>query len=46
MKFLNQTRFAQAGLADNHDQLAVALPRPLPASHQHRYFLVATDEGC
>ena len=32
------------GLADDQHQLAVALPRPLPAPHQHGDFLVATDE--
>ena len=38
MKFLDQARFAQARLADDQHQLAVALPRPLPAPHQHRRF--------
>ena len=44
MKFLDQARFAQARLADDQHQLAVALPRPLPAPHQHRDFLVAADQ--
>ena len=44
MKFFDQARFAQARLADDHHQLAVALPRPLPAPHQHRDFFVAADQ--
>ena len=44
MKFLDQAGFAQPRLADDHHQLAVALPRPLPAPHQHRHFVVAADE--
>ena len=44
VKFLDQARFAQAGLADDQHQLPVALPRPLPAPHQHGDFLVAADE--
>src|SRR5580698_214353 len=44
MKFLDQAGFAQARLADEQDQLTVALPCPLPAPHQHRHFLVAADE--
>jgi hypothetical protein len=46
MKFLDQARFAQAGLANDHDQLGISVSRPLPAPHQHRHFVVATDEGC
>ena len=44
MKFLDQARFAQARLADDQHQLALALTRPLPAPHQHGDFLVAADE--
>jgi hypothetical protein len=33
MKFLDQTRFSQPRLTNDHHQLAVALPRPLPAPH-------------
>jgi hypothetical protein len=44
VKFFNQARFAQARLADDHDQLAVALPRPFPAPQQHRHFVVAADQ--
>ena len=32
------------GSPDDQHQLAVALPRSLPAPHQHRDFLVATDQ--
>ena len=44
MKFLDQAGFTQSRLADDQHQLALALPRPLPAPHQHGDFLVATDE--
>jgi hypothetical protein len=44
MKFLDQARFAQARLADDHDQLAVALPRSLPASHHHCHLVVAPNK--
>ena len=44
VKFLDQARLAEARLADDQHQLPVALPRPLPAPHQHGDFLVATDE--
>jgi hypothetical protein len=44
MKLLDQARFAQARLADDHHQLPVALPRSLPAPSQHRDFVVAADE--
>ena len=44
VKFLDQARLAQARLADDQHQLPVALPRPLPAPHQHGDFLVAADE--
>ena len=44
MKFLDQARLAQARLADDQHKLAVALPRPLPAAHQHSDFIVAADQ--
>ena len=44
MKFLDQPRFAQARLANDHDQLAVALPCSLPAPHQHPYFVIAPNK--
>ena len=44
MKFLDQARLAQSRLADDQHQLAVALPRALPAPQQHRDFLLAPDE--
>ena len=44
MKFLDQARLAEPRLADDQHQLPVALPRPLPAPHQHGDFLVATHE--
>src|SRR5215469_13968001 len=45
MKFFNQAGFADPWLAYDQYQLSVALPRPLPASHQHGDFLVATHKG-
>src|SRR5262245_5537207 len=44
VKFCDQARFSQSGLAHNQSQLSLALPRSLPAPHQHGDFLVATDE--
>jgi hypothetical protein len=44
MEFLNEPRLADPRLADDQHQLAVALPRPLPAPHQHRDFLIATHQ--
>ena len=44
MKFLDQSRFAQTWLANDHHQLAIALARPLPAPQQHRHFVVAADQ--
>ena len=44
MKFLDQARFAEARLADDQHELAVALPRPLPAPQQHGHLVVAADE--
>ena len=46
MKFLDQAGFAQSRLAYDQHQLPVALPRPLPAPHQHGDFLVPPDQGC
>jgi hypothetical protein len=46
VKFLNQPRLAQSRLTHKQDQLPVALPRPLPASHQHGDFLVAPNQRC
>src|SRR5215471_14008005 len=45
MKFLDQARFTYSGLANNQHQLPLALPRPLPAPHQHGDFLVPTHKG-
>src|SRR4029077_7924065 len=44
MKFLNQARFAETGLAYDQHQLPVALPRPLPAPHQHGDFFLTADK--
>jgi len=44
MEFFNEPRLADPRLANNQHQLAVALPRPLPAPHQHGDFLVATNQ--
>src|SRR6516165_9945656 len=44
MEFLNEPRLADSRLADDEQQLAAALPRPLPAPHQHGDFLVATHQ--
>ena len=44
MKLLDQARLTEARLADDRYQLPVALPRALPAPHQHGHFLVATHE--
>ena len=44
MKFLDQSRFAQTRLANDHHQLTVALTRPFPAPQQHRHFIVAADK--
>ena len=44
MKFFNQAGFTQSRLAHDQHQLALALPCPLPAAHQHGDFLLATDE--
>src|SRR5262249_8683058 len=44
MEFLDQSRLTQTRLADDHHQLAVALLRPLPATHQHRDFFLTANE--
>ncbi len=44
VKLLDQARFAQARLAGDHHQLAVALPHPFPAPQQQRHFVVAAEE--
>jgi hypothetical protein len=43
MEFLNEPRLADPRLADDQHQLPVALPRPLPAPHQHGDLFLATD---
>ena len=45
MEFLNEARLTNPWLAYGQHQLAVPLPRPLPAPHQHGDFLVATHKG-
>jgi hypothetical protein len=35
MEFFNEPRLADPRFADDQHQLAVALPRAIPASHQH-----------
>src|SRR4029077_14671573 len=44
MKFLDQARLAQARLAHDEYQLPIAAPSALPAPHEYRYFLIATDK--
>jgi hypothetical protein len=44
LEFLNEPRLADPRLADDQHQLAVALPGPLPAPHQHGDFLIATHQ--
>jgi hypothetical protein len=46
MELLYEPRLADPRLADDEHQLAVALPRPLPAPHQHGDFLIATHQRC
>jgi hypothetical protein len=43
-KLLDQARLTKAWFADNHYQLPVALPRALPAPHQHAEFFFAAYE--
>src|SRR6478672_8730097 len=44
MEFLDQAGFSQSWLAHDHHQLTIALPRPLPAPHQHRDLFLATHQ--
>jgi hypothetical protein len=44
VKFLDQTRLADPRLAYHQHQLAITLPRPLPAPHQHGDFFLTTDK--
>src|SRR5262245_48710705 len=44
VKFLNEPRLTDPRLADDQHQLAVALPRPLPAPRQHGDLFLAADE--
>jgi hypothetical protein len=44
LKFLDQARLTEPRLADNHQQLPVALARSLPAPHQRGDFLIATNK--
>ena len=44
-EFLGQARFAQAALAGNQDQLALAVARAIPARQDLRQFVVASDQG-
>jgi hypothetical protein len=43
-EFLDQAGLAESRLADDQHQLSVACPRPVPAPHQHRHFVVTADE--
>src|SRR5271169_4294164 len=44
VELLDQARLAEAGLADDLDELALARPRALPAPQQHRDLLLAADQ--
>ena len=44
MEFLDEPRLADPRFADYQHQLAVALPRPLPAPHQYGDFLIAAHK--
>ena len=44
MEFLDQARLAQPRLANDEHQLPIAAPSALPAPHEYRYFLIATDK--
>src|SRR6516164_2756119 len=46
VKFLDQPRLAEPWFADNRYQLPIALPRALPASHQHGEFFFAAYKRC
>ena len=43
-KALHQARFADAGFADNRDDLTFALAHALPTIHQQTQFVLAPDE--
>ncbi len=43
-KFLDQTRLADAGLADDLDELTLAFERARPAAHEQGEFVLAPDE--
>ena len=43
-EFLDQARLAEARLADDHDELALAPARAVPAPEQHRHLVLAADE--
>ena len=45
VKLLDQPRLAEAGLADDQHELALAFARALPAARQQRKLLLAADEG-
>src|SRR5262245_41080667 len=44
VKFLNEPRLADPRLADDQHQLAITLPRPLPAPRHHGDLFLAADE--
>ena len=46
MKLLDQARLAESWFANNRYQLPVALPRALPASHQHGKFFFTAYKRC
>ena len=44
VKFIEHSRLTHAWFADDHHQLAIALPRPLPTTHQNGNFFFPADE--
>jgi hypothetical protein len=44
MELLDEPRLAEAGLADDQNQLSFASPRALPAARKHAQFLLAANE--
>ena len=44
MELLDEPRLAEAGLADDQNELSFASPRTLPAAREHAQFLLAADE--
>ena len=44
MELLDEPRLAEAGLADDQDELSFACPRALPAAREQRKFLLAANE--